>query len=728
MRRKRRMRKKYLMLGVIAVTSMFALGIILYLSILIYGNYTIDNTKLVMNEATVLIDIDGNEITKLFEENRQLVTKDEIPDHVKNAFIAVEDQRFHNHQGIDFRAIGRALYRDILAGSKVEGGSTITQQLAKNTFLDHEKTWLRKTKEVLIAVNLEKRYSKDEILEMYLNRIYFGHGAYGIQAASEMYFNKHVSELTPDEGALLAALPKGPNAYSPINNPERSKQRRDLVLTLMERQGYLTADETVRLQGKTIPTTTHTMTKEPAFASYVDLVLEEAEKRYGLTREEVLRGGYTITVPMDLEMQKISYTQFKDEQSFPQGGPDQEVEGAFVLLNNETGGVVAAQGGREFVSQHLNRVNAKRQPGSTFKVPSVYAPALESGDFTPYSLLENREGISHDGYTVRNSSGHYSESLIMYDAIKTSANVPAVSVLNEIGIPASKTYLDKQQVSLNENGLAIALGGLDEGITPVEMASLYVPFSNGGTYYEPHYIEHIIDREGEELTGTPLYSQEVLSVQNAWHLTRMLEAVVQEGTATAGTFEGALAGKTGTTSYTDVDGGVRDLWFTGYTPEYTGAVWMGYDITDHNHYLTDSSAVPVRLFKSMLSEASQTGLLEAVAFEKPDGVDDLEEPIRFVDIHDLQADIVVSWNGAHVDLNWTGSEDGRLHYRIYEVNGSDLREVGTVVGENEFTVKRVNPFSANEYVVVPYSPQTELEGPPSNNAEVSWSLFSRDAS
>ncbi|WP_236785172.1 PBP1A family penicillin-binding protein [Alteribacter salitolerans] len=727
MRRKRRI-KKTITLAAMGLCIMIALGLTMYLSILIYGYYAIDNKKLVMNEASVLIDENGNEITKLFEENRQLVTKEEIPDHVKEAFIAVEDQRFYSHQGIDFRAIGRALYRDIAAGSKVEGGSTITQQLAKNTFLDHEKTFMRKTKEVLIAVNLESRYSKEDILEMYLNRIYFGHGAHGIQAASEMYFNKHVSELTVDEGALLAALPKGPNAYSPINNPERSKQRRDLVLALMERQGYLTANETVRLQGKTIPETTHTITRDPAYASYVDLVLEEAQERFSLSQEEVLRGGYTIVVPMDKDMQKVSYEQFRDDQFFPEGGTEQEVEGAFVLLDNESGGVIAAQGGRDYTSQGLNRVNSKRQPGSTFKIPGVYAPALETGEFTPYSLLENKEGVDFSGYTVQNAGGKYSENLSMYDAIRHSANVPAVSVLDQIGLSASKAYLERQQVGLDDDGLAVALGGLHQGVSPIELASLYVPFSNGGTYYEPYYIETILDRNDEEVTGSDLFSEEVLTAQNAWHLTRMLEAVVTEGTATAGEYDGALAGKTGTTSFTGAEGAARDLWFTAYTPAFTGALWMGYDNTNENHYLTDSSAVPVTLFKSVLSEAAQTGIMENLAFELPEGLEDLEEPIRFVDIHDLNAEIAVSWSGAHVELNWTKSDDERLQYRIYEIEGNSMKEVGTVVGESRFTVKRVNPFSTNEYVVVPYSPQTQLEGPPSNHTEVSWSLFSRDAS
>nr|WP_096441040.1 PBP1A family penicillin-binding protein [Alteribacter populi] len=715
-------------MGAAFIGVMFVLGVTFYFTMILFGNYVIDNKKLVMNEASVLVDQDGDEITKLFEENREIISKDEIPEHVKEAFIAVEDQRFYAHQGIDFRAIGRALYRDILSGSKVEGGSTITQQLAKNTFLEHEKTWLRKTKEVLIAVNLEKRYAKEDILEMYLNRIYFGHGAHGIQAASQLYFNKNVDELTVEEGALLAALPKGPNAYSPIQHPERSKQRRDLVLSLMEQQGYLTADEAVRLQGKTIPANKHKITNDPAFLTYVDMALEEAEKRYQLSREEVLRGGYTIVVPMNTELQKLSYEHFQNEAAFPSSNGEEQVEGAFTLMDHQNGGVAAVQGGRDYLRQSFNRVNAKRQPGSSFKPPAVYAPALESGDYYPYSYLQDTEDLDFNGYSVHNATKQYNGQMMMYDAIKDSANVPAVWLLNNIGVSRAKTYLEEQLVEIEDEGLAMALGGLAEGISPLQLASLYSPFANGGTYHEPYFIDAIYDRNDEEIQGKDNVVKTVLSPQNAWNLTRMLEAVVADGTGKAGAYDGALAGKTGTTSFEPIPGAARDLWFAGFTPEYAGAIWMGYDRTDEEHYLTSASDVPTKLFKSIMQDAKIEGILRNIAFEVPEEVEDIEPPIRFVDIGDLEAEINVRWNGAHVQLNWTGSEDDRLHYKIYSVVEGQLEEVDQVAGESHFTVERVNPFSTNEFVVIPYSPQTKQEGPPSNRAQVSWRLFSQDAS
>lgn len=241
-------KKSLIALGVLI--GSLIIGFFAYLFIILAGDYVIDEKALVMDSATLLVTEDGDKITKIYDENREIVSIEDIPKHVQEAFVAVEDSRFYKHNGIDVKAISRAIYKDILAGGKVEGGSTITQQLAKNVFLSHEKSWFRKTKEAVIAINLERRYPKDKILEMYLNQIYFGHGAYGIQLAAKTYFNKDVSDLTVAEGAMLAGLPKAPNYYSPLKHPKEAKDRRDLVLALMEKQDYLSPSETVRAQGK----------------------------------------------------------------------------------------------------------------------------------------------------------------------------------------------------------------------------------------------------------------------------------------------------------------------------------------------------------------------------------------------------------------------------------------------------------------------------------------------
>ncbi len=431
--------KKRMIFVFASAVALISCGLIIYVTLLLTGQYVMDDENLVMKSTTTLVDQNGTLITTLYRENRQPVSILEVPEHVQQAFVAIEDERFYQHQGFDIRAIGRALYKDVISGEKVEGGSTITQQLAKNLFLTNEKSFLRKTQEVAIAMNLERRYSKDEILEMYLNHIYFGHGAYGIQAASKLYFNKDVSELTIEEGAMLAGLPKAPNSYSPFIDLDRSKNRRDLVITIMQRNGYLTAEEAVRIKGKTIAIIDQEERDLNPYLTYIDMVMDEAAERYHLTNEELLTGGYRIIVPMNEEILVNSYEKLQADQYFPK--EDVRAEAAFVLIDHQTGGVLAAHGGREYVRKGLNRVNINRQPGSTFKPLAVYAPALMNG-YHPYSLLKD-ELIDYDGYTPRNYNGHYEDEILLYEAITHSANAPAVWLLDQWALTNRLNYLNR---------------------------------------------------------------------------------------------------------------------------------------------------------------------------------------------------------------------------------------------------------------------------------------------
>ncbi|MGJ9382940.1 transglycosylase domain-containing protein [Salipaludibacillus sp. CF4.18] len=715
--------KKKIMSILFFIVSLFTVGLAVYFVIILFGNYAIDEKDLVLNESTKIVDRDGNEITRLFVENREIVDLEDIPNHVKDAFISIEDHRFYEHTGIDIRAIARALYRDVITQSKAEGASTITQQLAKNAFLTNEKSWLRKTKEVLIAVNLEQRYSKDDILEMYLNRIYFGHGAHGVQAASKLYFDKDVKDTSIEEGALLASLIKAPSHYSPFLDPERSKERRDLVLRTMEQRGKLSAEETVRLQGKTIPTDQTKITENQAYLSYIDMVLEEAEEDHQISEAEILKGGYTIVVEMDKVAQEVLYEQFQKDETFP----GSNVQGSMVLLDNGTGAVIAVQGGRDYVRKGFNRADqALRAPGSVFKPIAVYAPAMEEGLFNPYSLLKD-EQINFDGYEPQNISGQYTGEITLYDAIKDSVNLPAVWALDQLGIDISKSYLEKQHLLLDDDGLGMALGGLDQGVSPLTIASLYRTLANNGVYSEPYLIDKIYDRNDEMVAEVVIEEAEVYSPKTAWDMTRMLEAVIQEGTGTSGQFNGALAGKTGTTSLDSVEGASRDIWFAGYTPDVSGAIWMGLDTDDEENYMTASSDVTTIAFKTVLQEMYPESSETNLAFEVPDGVEDLEGPIQFVDIDDLSANLKIGFTGGRVELSWSSSQDDRLHYRIYEVVGNDRKLIDEVVGESDYIVKGAGVFSSSSYVVVPFNPQIDREGEASNQADAEFQLFSRDS-
>lgn len=704
------------MLGIGLLIGIFIAGFMGYLFILMAGDYVVDEKDLVMSSASKLVDMKGNTITRIYSQNRELVKGDEIPEEVKDAFVAVEDSRFYGHHGLDFRSIARAIYRDIVAGHRVEGGSTITQQLAKNVFLSHEKSLLRKTKEAVIAINLERRYSKDKILEMYLNQIYFGHGVYGIQAASKFYFSKDVSDLTVEEGAMLAGMPKAPNSYSPIRHMDASKKRRDLVLDLMANQHFITAEQAVRAKGKTIALNLHKEQRNPALTTYIDMVLHEAKEKYHLSREEMRQGGYKIVVPMQISTQEAAYQTFLKPDYFVGTGKERP-EGALVLMDADTGGVIAAQGGRGYLTEGLNRVYVNRQPGSSFKPLAVYAPALDSKAYKPYSMLKD-EQLSYKGYKPKNYDGVYRGKVSMAEAIRDSVNAPAVWLLNELGVSQSKKALAELGMDIPDKGLGIALGGLDHGVSPFQMMSAYRSFARDGKTVDPYVISKIYDRNGELVGKASHKEKKVFKKQTAWYMTRMLQQVVEKGTGRFGSVDTELAGKTGTTNYEGVAHANKDAWFVGYTPKVVGAAWIGYDRTTNDSYLNTSSEKATRLFKDVINQMpSQRGL----TFKKPEGVKELEPPVDLVKIKDLQAKFALgSFGVPGIKMNWTPSNDERLQYKIYAVNDGEATHIDTVTGKGSYSVSGKYLFTQPKFYVVPLNPQTDQEGVPSNTVSLDW--------
>ncbi|MCM3352385.1 transglycosylase domain-containing protein [Bacillus halotolerans] len=699
-----KIKKKKLFIPIIILVLTAFLALIGYISIIFLGHYVIDEKKLILHASSKIVDQNGDEVASLYTENREPVSINEIPKEVREAFISVEDKRFYEHHGIDVKSVGRAVYRDILAGGKVEGASTITQQLAKNIFLTHDKTFLRKTKEVIIAINLERDYSKDKLLEMYLNQLYFGHGVYGIQAASHYYFNKEVKDLTVSEGAVLAAIPKAPSTYSPVLHPDKSKDRRDTILGMMNDQGYISAKEAVSAQGRTLGLNVKKQSETPWFDSYIDLVIQEAEDKYSISGEQLLQGGYTIKVPLDSKLQKTAYQVMKEGSYYP--GTDQDAEGSAVFINNKTGGVEAAIGGRDYTAKGYNRVTAVRQPGSTFKPLAVYGPAMQEKKFKPYSLLKD-ELQSYGDYTPKNYDGRYEGEVTMSDAITYSKNAPAVWTLNEIGVETGKSYLKANGIDIPDEGLALALGGLEKGVSPLQLAGAFHTFAANGTYTEPYFISNITDEDGETIADHKEEGKRVFSKQTSWNMTRMLQQVVKKGTATSGTYQGDLAGKTGSTSYTGVSGATKDAWFAGYTPNITGAVWMGYDKTDQNHYLKGGSAYPTRMFKDILTQAGETGS----AFAKPKKVKELESPIELEPVKTLTADYTFRAAGLFtIELKWDAQEDDRAVYRIYVNKDGKKTLLDSVEGKGSYEIPYANLFSGASYKVVPYNTQTKKEG------------------
>lgn len=694
------------------------LGLIGYIVILFGGRLVVNKEDLVLDATTTIETADGKVIGELFNEKRSPIPIEQVPLHIQQAFIAIEDGRFNKHAGVDFKSVVRALYRDIIAFDKVEGASTITQQLAKNLFLYNDKTWMRKTKEVMAAIYLEREFSKEELLELYLNKIYFGHGVYGIEVASTMFFSKSVQELSIAEGALLAGIVKSPSGYSPINHPDQSLARRNIVLKAMGDAKMINKETQKKEQGKTLGLRVNKNERSRALASYVDLVTKEAVEKHQLSYQELKRGGYRIIVNVDETIQQIAYDQFQMNNHFP--GNKEQAEGAFVLMDRENGRVLAAIGGRNYEIGDLNRVTVKRQPGSVMKPLAVYGPAMMQNRFMPYSLIRD-EKVDYDGYIASNYDNRYDGMVSIYDAITQSKNAPAVWLLNEIGINYAKDYLNKMGINISDEGLAIALGGLSEGVTPLEMVKGYSAFANNGMTVEPKTINRMYNQNGDLIIQEKIVTSEVFSPQVAWNMTEILLSTVETGTAKEGFYRKALAGKTGSTEHPFAKGMTKDAWFVGYTPEYVSALWMGYDISDKDHYLTAGSSYPTQLTKKILTELDERKPSVAT-FTKPANVEEVPKPMVLPKVTSVEGKYVFGiFPSIKGKLTWqVNNDDDRIIYRIYhEKDGVDER-IGEVVGETEFVLDDISLFMENYYYVVPYNPLTKIEGEPSSSIKLTF--------
>lgn len=714
-RKKFKKSKLFLWLFFTAAFAVFC-GIAGYLVILLNGEriLTEQKDKFDMAESSILKDADGKEVLRFGPENREYITYDKIPKLLVQAVIATEDKRFYEHQGVDFWSIGRALVKDVVQRSAVEGGSTITQQLAKNLFLSADKTFFRKATEASIAVALETKRSKDEIMELYLNRIYYGKGAYGVQAASKYYFNKPVDKLDLWQIATLAGIPKAPSTYNPISNPEKSKERRGVVLQLMYEQGIITAQEKEKAAAEEYKPPVRNTNSE--FLAYKDYVIEEAMKLTKLSEDELLRGGYIITTTMNQKAQRAMASVFADDKMFEEDGPDQKQQASMVIVDQSNGGIVAMVGGRDYIQKGFNRAVAPRQPGSSFKPIAVYAPAIESGNWSPYSTLRDDKQCFGKYCPSDHGRNKYVGPISMMDAVKRSVNLPAVWLLDQIGMKTGYNFAKSLGIPLTDEdkNLAIALGGLTKGASPLNMAQAYSAFANGGRMYEAHAITEITTTEGDPVYSTgKLKAEQVMSEQTAFSMTQLLEGVLTPGgTGVRAKIDRPVAGKTGTTQV-GIKGvptsGNRDIWFVGYTPEWTGAVWMGFDKTDKDHYLKKGSGQAAQLWGEVMSKALAGR--KVVDFKKPEGVVEVTEPPSGVS--DLKA--TVDTETESVDLIWKASPD-KATYRLYRKEASEaqfsmLQEIATGTEVVDMSTVAGKTY---QYYVTAYFAESNLESEKSN--------------
>jgi len=509
-------------------------------------------------------DINGEIITEFYQENRNPVPLSNIPSNLINATIAIEDSEFYKHKGISLRGIVRAQwenFKNIILQldkeAKPHGGSTITQQLAINTFLTREISLNRKLKDILLALQIERSFTKDEILEMYLNEIYFGHGAYGVQSAAKMYFNKNVQDLNLAECALLAGIPRGPSYYSPILNQEVSLKRRNIILNRMFTLNYISKEEMDK--AKQIPLELDYNNKRDKFTApyFSTFILSQLLEEYGAN--VVYKSGLKIYTTLDLEMQNFA------EQAFQESG----YEGAIIAVEPQTGYIKAMVGGKDFGESKFNRATqAYRQPGSAFK-PFIYLTALDNG-FTPSNIIDDSPITFENGWSPENYEKEFNGPVTLREAFEQSINVVGVKLLEQVGIKKVINYAHKAGIKSElRSDLSLALGTSE--ITPLEIASAFATIANSGTKIDPLSIIRIEDYTGKVIEENIAQKKKVFKEETCYVLINMMKGVIERGTGWNAKIARPAAGKTGTTN------DFVDAWFIGFTPDLVTAVYIGND-------------------------------------------------------------------------------------------------------------------------------------------------------
>ena len=603
---------------------------------------------LVNAQTSFVYDGNGAQIAELHGgENRISVSLDEMPDYLIDALIASEDERFYEHNGVDYRSVMRALVVDLVDSLRLgevtftQGASTITMQLVRNVLGEYEKQIPRKIKEALLAVEFEKDYEKDEILYYYMNEIYIGPSVYGMQAASEYYFGKDVSDITLSEAALLVGLVRNPGYYSPYTNPENALNVRNTVLGLLaeykpELYGVSAieakSDDLVVFEGDDDGA-------DYMYPWYVDYVISEGTEvltALGYDSSYIYTGGLRVHTVLDPYVQQVLEEEYAKDENFPDSSTGDIVESAMVIVEPNTGHIKGLVGGRVYTARRgFNRAtDLIRSPGSTIKPLVVYGPAVELG-YGSGTMIDDSP-VSYGSWSPNNDDHTYMGRITMRTAIMRSRNVCAVKLLNQIGVETGYEFGLKLGLPLDitdSGNLAMALGGLAYGVSPLDMAGAFATFASEGIFTEPYAIARIEDAQGNVIYEAQPQREEVFSPQTAYIMTDMLCSAVNGGTGTAAKISGwQTAGKTGTnglpSAADDPDyagkNGTKDAWFCGYTTALTGAIWMGYDNKKDEdgtlQYLTNlyGGTYPARLFNTVMTRALEN--YENQNFTRPDGV------------------------------------------------------------------------------------------------------------
>lgn len=565
--------------------------------------------------SSQIYDVHGNLITTVHAtENRLPVKLSQVPKDLQNAFIATEDNRFYSHHGVDPIGIMRAIWVNIAHDGVAEGGSTITQQLARNAFLTQDRTLKRKIMEAMLAIRIEQYYTKQEILEMYLNQIYFGQGAYGVQAAAHVYFGKNVQDLDLAQSAMLAGLPQSPNYYSPLTNYKAGKARQAVVLGQMVKYDYIdqatadkAKDEDLGLREKS-----EAAHSDNNASYFIDYVISEIAEKYG--DDAVYKDGLKIYTTIDMKAQDAAVQAMHNLPNFYTDDKGlTQPQGALIAINPHNGYIVAMVGGRG--DDSFNRaVLAERQPGSAFK-PFVYLAAIQDG-MTPGTVMDDKK-IEFNGWSPKNYEGTYSGQMTLLYALQHSVNTIAVQLADAVGMRKVLNLASSLGITTlddsKDNNLAAALGGLTNGVKPIDMAVAYGTLANGGVKVKPVAITKIVDRNGQVVEENSTEEQRVVDPKYAYVITNMLESVMSGGTGGGASIGRPAAGKTGTTDES------KDAWFVGYTPDLVAAVWMGDDYGIETLDGITGGTVPAVIWRDFMSQALNAMEIPASDFTVPPG-------------------------------------------------------------------------------------------------------------
>jgi penicillin-binding protein 1A len=587
-------------------------------AVMIKDTPKLDSSKLVDPLSTKFYDKNGNFLYEYGKEKRTKIEYKQVPAMLENAFIATEDARFYKHHGVDIKGTIRAILKNLTGDFGSQGGSTITQQVIKNSFLTPQKTVKRKVQEWSLAYQLEQKYTKHEILMMYLNKIYLGDGAYGVAAAAKIYYGidaNHLNKLTLPEAAMLAGLPQSPSAYDPTK-PEHLKaatNRRNVVLAAMYKQGFITKKQME--EARKVPVTAGLLPKTKQqgmpYEAFLDAAVKEVEGK--LKDVDISKDGLSIYITLDPKAQDYADKIMNSNTIIAY--PDTNFQGAFVFLDTKTGEVRAIGSGRNDYQATFRgnnfAVDIQRQPGSTFKPIFDYGPVIENMKWSTVHQLNDHEITYSNGQPISNWDHQYHGSLSMRTALQWSYNIPALLTLKEVGMDKAKNFAESLGIAFDHNKVYESYAIGSNTVNPLEMAGAYSAFGNNGVYNTPHFVSKVVFPDGRVVKLSPK-PKRVMQDYTAYLVTDMLRTVVNSGTGKAAQVPGLdVAGKTGTTNFDEKtrarygypDGAVNDSWFAGYTPQYTMAVWTGYSKNGKGNYMEgNTTKISQQMFRVMMQE------------------------------------------------------------------------------------------------------------------------------